>query len=75
MSLVAMHWEHRFNHMGSRYNEINKVQIPNITSHVCRHTYCSDMGKIVMNSKILKHFRIHSDMDDKPLKQNMFKAV
>ena len=37
---VAMHWEHRFNHMVKRYNEIYRVQIPNITPHVCRHTYC-----------------------------------
>ena len=27
MPLVTMHWEHRFNHMISRYNEIYKVQI------------------------------------------------
>ena len=27
MPLVAMHWEHRFNHMVSRYNEIYKVQM------------------------------------------------
>ena len=33
---VAMHWEHRFNHMVHRYNEIYRVQIPNITPHVCR---------------------------------------
>ena len=33
MPLVAMHWEHRFNNMVSRYNEIYKVQMPNITPH------------------------------------------
>ena len=38
---VAMHWEHRFNHMVKRYNEIYRVQMPNIMPHVCRHTYCS----------------------------------
>ena len=26
---VAMHWEHRFNNMVKRYNEIYKVQIVN----------------------------------------------
>ena len=41
MSMVAMHWEHRFNSMVGRHNEIYKVQMPNITPHVCRHTYCS----------------------------------
>lgn len=33
MPLVAMHWEHRFNSMVGRYNEIYKVQMPNITPH------------------------------------------
>ena len=42
---VAMHWEHRFNHMVKRYNDIFRVQMPNITPHVCRHTYCSNMAK------------------------------
>ena len=39
LPLVAMHWEHRFNHMVKRYNDIYRVQMPNITPHVCRHTY------------------------------------
>ena len=29
--LVAMYWEHRFNHMVKRYNDIYRVQMPNIT--------------------------------------------
>ena len=62
MPLVAMHWEHRFNHMVSRYNEIYKVQIPNITPHVCRHTYCSNMAKSGMNPKTLQYLMGHSDI-------------
>ena len=37
MPEVAMHWEHRFNHAVSRYNEIYREQLPNITPHICRH--------------------------------------
>ena len=44
LPLVAMHWEHRFNRMVRRYNDIFRVQMPNITPHVCRHTYCSNQG-------------------------------
>ena len=44
MPLVAMHWEHRFNNMVKRYNDIYRLQLPNITPHVCRHTYCSNMA-------------------------------
>ena len=53
MPLVAMHWEHRFNHMVNRYNEIFKVQMPNITPHVCRHTYRSNQAKAGLNPKTL----------------------
>ena len=45
LPLVAMHWQHRMDHMVKRYNDIYKEQMPNITPHVCRHTYCSNMSK------------------------------
>ncbi len=59
---VAMHWEHRFNHMVKRYNEIYRVQMPNIAPHVCRHTYCSNMAKSCMNPKTLQYLMGHSDI-------------
>lgn len=62
MPLVAMHWEHRFNHMVGRYNEIYRVQMPNITPHVCRHTYCSNQAKAGMNPKMLQYLMGHSDI-------------
>lgn len=60
--LVAMHWQHRFNHMVGRYNDIYRVQMPNITPHVCRHTYCSNMAKAGMNPKTLQYLMGHSDI-------------
>ena len=62
MPLVAMHWQHRFDHMVNRYNEIYRIQIPNITPHVCRHTYCSNMAKAGMNPKTLQYLMGHSDI-------------
>ena len=62
MPEVAMHWEHRFNHMVGRYNEIYRIQIPNITPHVCRHTYCSNMARAGMNPKTLQYLMGHSDI-------------
>ena len=59
---VAMHWEHRFNHMVKRYNDIYRVQMPNITPHVCRHTYCSNQAKAGMNPKTLQYLMGHSDI-------------
>ena len=62
MPKVAMHWEHRFNHAVKRYNDIFRVQIPNITPHVCRHMYCSKMAKAGMNPKTLQYLMGHSDI-------------
>lgn len=62
MPEVAMHWEHRFNHAVKRYNDIFKVQMPNITPHVCRHTYCSNMARARMDSKTLQYLMGHSDI-------------
>ncbi len=62
MPLVAMHWEHRFNHMVHRYNEIFREQMPNITPHVCRHTYCSIQARAGMYPKTLQYLMGHSDI-------------
>ena len=62
LPLVAMHWEHRFKSMVNRYNAIYKEQMPNITPHICRHTYCSNMAKAGMNPKTLQYLMGHSDI-------------
>ena len=59
---VAMHWQHRFNHMVARFNAIYREQMPNITPHVCRHTYCSNMARAGMNPKTLQYLMGHSDI-------------
>ena len=50
------------NGMVGRYNDIYWVQMPNITPHVCRHTYCSNMAKSGMNPKTLQYLMGHSDI-------------
>ena len=59
---VALHWQHRFKHMVNRYNEIYRVQLPSITPHVCRHTYCSNMARSGMNPKTLQYLMGHSNI-------------
>ena len=59
---VAMHWQHRFKHMVDRYNRTYIEQMPTITPHVCRHTYCSNMAKAGMNPKTLQYLMGHSDI-------------
>lgn len=60
--MVAMHWEHYFKHICQKYNSIYKVQMPNVTPHVCRHTFCSNMAKSGMNPKTLQYIMGHSDI-------------
>ena len=62
MPEVAMHWEHRFNHAVKRYNEIYRIVMPNITPHVCRHTYCSNQAKAGMNPQKLQYHMGHSEI-------------
>ena len=44
MPLVTMHWEHRFNHMISRYNEIYKVQMRNETEVLIQKSVWKTVG-------------------------------
>ena len=60
--MVALHWEHYFKHILNKYNNIYKVQLPKITPHVCRHTFCSNMAKSGMNPKTLQYIMGHSDI-------------
>ena len=60
--MVAMHWEKYFQHAVDRYNSIYRVQLPKISPHVCRHTYCSNMAKSGMNPKVLQYLMGHSDI-------------
>ena len=62
MPMVALHWEHYFKHIHNKYNSIYKIQLPKITPHVCRHTFCSNMAKSGMNPKTLQYIMGHSDI-------------
>ena len=62
MPLVAMHWEHYFKRITDKYNATYIVQMPKVTPHVCRHTYCSEQAKKGMNSNTLKYLMGHSDI-------------
>ena len=62
MPMVALHWEKYFQHIREKYNRIYKVQMPTITPHVCRHTFCSNMAKSGMNPKTLQYIMGHSDI-------------
>lgn len=62
MPMVALHWEHYFKDILNKYNSIYKVQLPKITPHVCRHTFCSNMARSGMSPKTLQYIMGHSDI-------------
>ncbi len=62
MPMVALHWEKYFQHICEKYNRIYKIQMPKVTPHVCRHTFCSNMAKSGMNPKTLQYIMGHSDI-------------
>ena len=53
--MVALHWEKYFQHIREKYNKIYRIQMPKVTPHVCRHTFCSNMAKSGMNPKTLQY--------------------
>ena len=60
--MVAMHWEHYFKHAWNKYNSIYKEELPLITPHVCRHTYCTNKARSGMNPKTLQYLMGHSEV-------------
>ena len=60
--MVAMHWEKYFQHAVEKYNKIYKEELPKITPHVCRHTYCSQKARSGMNPKTLQYLMGHSEI-------------
>ena len=60
--MYSLHWEHYFKHIREKYNSIYKVEMPLVTPHICRHTYCSNMAKSGMNPKTLQYLMGHSEI-------------
>lgn len=60
--MVALHWEKYLQHIVEKYNKIYRIQMPKVTPHVCRHTFCSNMAKSGMNPKHLQYIMGHSDI-------------
>ena len=60
---VAGNYEGMVRGLIKKYNKYHKDKLPNITPHVCRHTFCTKMAKAGMNPAKLKYIMGHSSMD------------
>ncbi len=45
-----------------KYNRNHPLQLPPITPHICRHTYCSNMAKMGISPKTLQYLMGHADI-------------
>ena len=61
MPMVANHWEKYFQHILKKYKKTPNVELPKITPHVCRHTYCTNMIKVECNPSMVASLMGHSD--------------
>lgn len=59
---VALHWEKYLRFAVEKFNRIHKEELPRITPHVCRHTFCSRMASNGMSPARLKYVMGHSDI-------------
>ena len=64
--MVTLHWEKYLQYIVEKYNKIYRIQMPKVTPHVCRHTFCSNMAKTGMNPKTLQYIMGHSDISVTP---------
>lgn len=62
MPRVALHWEKYFQYAVAKHDRIYKDELPKITPHVCRHTFCSKMARRGMDPAKLKYIMGHSDI-------------
>ena len=62
MPYFALHWEKRFEYALGKCNRTYREELPKITPHVCRHTYCSNMAKSGVSPKTLQYLMGHADI-------------
>ena len=60
--MLAYQWEKKFQYSVAKYNKIYKVELPTITPHVCRHTYCTNQVKRGLGVKTVQYLMGHADV-------------
>ena len=56
---VGMDYNNMIRGLVRKYNKQHKEQLPNITPHSLRHTFCTRMANAGMNSKALQYIMGH----------------
>lgn len=53
MPVTDLDWANRFRNIWAKFSEMNKAEMPKVTAHVCRHTFCSNVARGGMNPETL----------------------
>jgi site-specific recombinase XerD len=59
---IAQHLSQQMKRALDHYNRTHESQLPSITPHVLRHTFCTNMAMKGMNMKTLQYIMGHSDI-------------
>lgn len=62
MPKVAANYESMLKGLVKKYNKQNKEQLPNITPHILRHTFCTRLANAGMNPKALQYIMGHANI-------------
>ena len=59
---VAQHWQNHIRWARAKFNRIYKDELPPLSPHVCRHTFCSSCASAGMSPKTLQTIMGHSSI-------------
>lgn len=62
MPKVAANYESMLKELVHKYNKQNKDQMPHITPHILRHTFCTRLANAGMNPKALQYIMGHANI-------------
>lgn len=60
---VAQHWSNHFRWAAAKFNRIYKEELPEVSPHVARHTFCSNCAAAGMAPKTLQVIMGHSSIE------------
>ena len=60
---VAQHWQNHLRWAVAKFNKVYREPLPDITPHVCRHTFCSNCAAAGMAPKTLQVIMGHSSIE------------
>lgn len=60
---VAQHWSNHLRWARAKFNKIYKDEMPLVSPHVCRHTFCSNCASAGMSPKTLQMIMGHSSIE------------